>query len=170
MTSSFHRNRKGKIKIIRKPCPVGNEKKNIADGTSHIVLNLGLYEGKDVMSQKDYGEPYSATAATTLQLIEPYHCSGCCVIADSWFSSVKTTVELLKCDLYSICWSKLPRDFPHLLLKESNLERGWVAYSTEKDGIVLQASHFQDLKVKDFISVYVQIQFQESPEPPNITG
>ena len=44
-------------------------------------------------------------------------------------------------------------DFPHLLLKEFNLERGeWLASSTEKDGITLRAYEFQDLKVKDFIS------------------
>ena len=37
---SFHRNLKGKIKIIRTPRPIGKELKNLADGTSQIVLNL----------------------------------------------------------------------------------------------------------------------------------
>lgn len=66
MLKSFHQNLKGKIKIIRKPHPVGNEIKNMADGASQIVLNLEFYEGKDVMSQKDYVKPYGATTATTL--------------------------------------------------------------------------------------------------------
>ena len=59
-------------------------------------------------------EPYSATAATTLQLTEPYHGSGCCVIADSWSGSGKTAVELLKHDLYCICQSKLPIETFHI--------------------------------------------------------
>lgn len=49
MIKSFHRNLKVKIKIIRKPRPIGNEIKNLAAGPSEIVLNLQLYEGKKVM-------------------------------------------------------------------------------------------------------------------------
>ena len=52
MVKSFHQNLKDKIKMIRKPWPVGNEIKNMTDGMSQIVLNLELYEGKDVLSQK----------------------------------------------------------------------------------------------------------------------
>ena len=37
---SFYRNLKGKVKIIRKPRPNGNELKNLADGTSEIVFKL----------------------------------------------------------------------------------------------------------------------------------
>ena len=113
----------------------------MANGAFQIVLNLELYEGSDTMSQKDYVKSYVATAATALQLTESYHGSGCHVITDNWFSSVKTAVELSKRGLYSIMLVKTTyRDFPHLLLKEFNLERGeWVASSTEKDGITLQA-------------------------------
>ena len=64
MVKSFHQNLKGKIKIIREPCPVGNEMKNMANSASEIVLNLELYEGSDTMSQKDYVKSHGATAAT----------------------------------------------------------------------------------------------------------
>ena len=118
--------------------------------------NLEFYEGKDVMSQKDYVKPYGATTATTLWLAQPYHGIGCRAIADSWFGSVKTVVELSKVavELYSFMLVRTAhKDFPHLLLKESNLERGqWVVYGSKKDGITLQACCFWDLKVKDFIS------------------
>ena len=53
MIKSYHRNLKGKIKIIKKPRPIGNEIKNMCDGMSQIVINLELYEGKDIMSGKE---------------------------------------------------------------------------------------------------------------------
>ena len=42
MIKSFHRNLKGKIKIIRKPRPIGNEIKTLSNAMSNIVLNLEL--------------------------------------------------------------------------------------------------------------------------------
>ena len=42
MIKSFHRNLCGKINIIRKPRPMGNEVKNLAEAASQIVLNLEL--------------------------------------------------------------------------------------------------------------------------------
>ena len=53
MIKSFHQNLKGKIKIM-KPRPTGNEIKNLSDAVSNIVLNLELYEGKEIMSGKDF--------------------------------------------------------------------------------------------------------------------
>ena len=38
MIKSFHQNLKGKVKILRKPCPVGSELKDISDARSHIVI------------------------------------------------------------------------------------------------------------------------------------
>ena len=55
----------------------------MADGLSNIVLNMELYEGKDLMKNK-------------IRLNRPYHGSGRRVVADSWFGSVKSTVELRK--------------------------------------------------------------------------
>ena len=40
MIKSYHRNLKGKIKIICKPRPVGNEIKNLSDPASNTVLKL----------------------------------------------------------------------------------------------------------------------------------
>ena len=52
MIKSFHRNLKEKIKIIRKPRPIGNEIKNLSDVMSNIVLNLELYEGKGIIVER----------------------------------------------------------------------------------------------------------------------
>ena len=151
---SYHRNLKGKIKIIRKPRSTGNEIKNMCDGMSQIVINLELYEGKDITSGKDHVREYGATTATTLHLTEPYHGSGRCVIADSWFGSVKCASELMRRGLYSIMLVKTAhKDFPRQLLGEEPLQHGeWKGYTADKDGVKLQACRFHDLKVKDFIS------------------
>ena len=154
MIKSFHRNLKGKIKIIRKPHPIGNEIKNMADAVTKIVMNMELYEGKEYMKEKDHVKEYGATTATTIWLTAPYHGTGHRIIADSWFGSVKTAVALSKRGLYSIMLVKTAhKDFPRLYLSEKTLDRGeWVACSTEKDGVKLQACRFRDLQIKDFIS------------------
>ena len=40
MVKSFHRNLKGKMKIIRKPRPLGNKFKTLCDGRSKVVLHI----------------------------------------------------------------------------------------------------------------------------------
>ena len=61
MIKSYHQNLKGKIKIICKPRPIGNKIKNLSDAASNIVLDMGLYVGKDIMAAKDYVKPFGAT-------------------------------------------------------------------------------------------------------------
>ena len=39
ITKSFHKNLLGKIKIVGKTCPIGNEINNMADGHSKIELH-----------------------------------------------------------------------------------------------------------------------------------
>ena len=68
MIKAFHKDLKGKIKIIQKPRPIGHEVKSLCDAISQIVLNLELYEGKDIMSRKNHVKEYGATTATTLRL------------------------------------------------------------------------------------------------------
>ena len=150
----YHRNLKEKIKIIWKPRLIGNEIKNMSDAMSQIVINLELYEGKDIMSGKDHVQEYGVTTATTLHLTQSYHGSGRCIIADSWFGSVKSASELMRQGLYSIMLVKTThKDFPHQPLGEEPLQHGeWKAYTTNKDGVKLQACRFHDPKVKDFIS------------------
>ena len=126
----------------------------MSDVASNIVLNMELYEGKDIMAAKDYVMPFGAITATTLRLTQPYHGTGKRVIADSWSGSVKSAVELSKRGLYSIMLVKTAhKQFPRQLLGEKNLERGdWVAYTATVDEVKVQACRFRDLKVKDFVS------------------
>ena len=94
-----------------------------------------------------------ATVATAIRLATLYHDTGCHMIADRWFGSVKGGVTLAKHDIYSILLVKTgQKKFPCLYLGETNLIHDeWVAYSTAKDKVKLQAYHFLDLKSKDSI-------------------
>ena len=98
-----------------------------------------------------------ATVATTIRLATLYHDTGCHMIADRWFGSVKGAVALAKNDIYIILLVKTgQKKFPCLYLGEANLIHGeWVAYSTVRDKVKLQAYHFLDLKSKDSISTWL---------------
>ena len=154
MIKSFHRHLTGKIKIMRKPRPIGNEIKDISDSRSNVVFRMELYEGREAMQGKEFVDEYGATAATSLRLTSDIQGSGRTVIADSWFGSVKTAICLRKRGLHSIMLVKTAhRNFPKELLNETPIRRGdWVAYSGEIQGVNLQAVAFMDLQKKQFIS------------------
>ena len=72
-----------KIKVIKKPQPVGNEFKNVCCSTTRIVLPMELYEGKELMKGKDFVGEYRATTATTHRLTENWKGSGRIFVGDS---------------------------------------------------------------------------------------
>ena len=67
MVKSFHKNLKGKMKIIRKLHPIGNEFKTLFDARSKIILYMELYECKEMMQRKDYVSEVGTTTACFLQ-------------------------------------------------------------------------------------------------------
>ena len=148
MIKSFHHDLQGKIKIICKPRPIGNEMKNMSDGISKIVLHLELYEGRDTMCDKTYVKEFNITV-TRLQLTKKLLSL---LIADSRFGSVKCAKALMERGLYSIMRVKTAQDFPGELLSQINLQRGeWNAVTPEIDDVELQACPFLDLQPKGFI-------------------
>ena len=167
MIKAFHHDLPGKIKIKRKPRPIGNEVKDMSDATSMIVIRMELYEGKDPMSTKEYVKEYGATCATTLRLAESIKSSGRIVIGDSWFGSVKTVVQLRKIGLYAIMLVKTAHAlFPKELLNSHKLARGeWVGYTSTVDDVELMATSFQDLKKKQFVSTCESVV----PGKPRVT-
>ena len=140
------------MKIKRKPRPIGNEIKDLADARSCIAVKLELNEGKETMREKEHVPKDGATCATTLHLRTDFHGTG--RIADSWFGSVKTAIALKQSGLYSIMIVKTAhKRFPREALDSHNLEIGeWVAYNATFDDVKLQAVSFQDIKKKQFIS------------------
>ena len=89
-----------------------------------------------------------------IQLTQTHHSTGRRVIADSWFGLVKSAVELLKMDLYSIILVKTAhKQFPRHLLGQRTIERRkWVAYNATVNDHKVQACRVRDLKLKDFFS------------------
>ena len=61
MVKSFHHDLKGKMKLIWKPRPIGNEFKNASDARTNIVATLELYEGRELMAEKEFVDEYGAT-------------------------------------------------------------------------------------------------------------
>ena len=103
-----------------------------------------------------------------LRLTESLKGSGRTVIADSWFGSVKSAVELMNQNgLYAIMLVKTAhRNYPKSLLNNNQLSRGkWVSMQTESNGVKLQANKFMDLKNKQFITTCST----DLPGPPRKT-
>ncbi|POM70815.1 hypothetical protein PHPALM_12696 [Phytophthora palmivora] len=115
-------------KIKRKPEGVGAELKSIADGDTGVLLGLEIME------------------AVVLHLSQPYAGSGCTIVADSAFASVKTLVQLnLLLGLYFIgmvktatkeypleylkCWSSTDRPRGSHVVMESNCVNGTKMYA-----------------------------------------
>ena len=143
MVKSFHHDLKGKMKIIRKPRPIGNEFKNASDARTNIVTTLELYEGQELMAEKEFVDEYGATTATTLRLTAAYHGTGRIIVADSWFGSLKTAIALMKHGLYCNMLVKTAhKGFPRELLNQTDLSRGeWVAYAADVEGVRVQVNN-----------------------------
>ena len=167
MVKSFHHNLKGKIKIIRKPRPIGNEFKNVCCGLSRIVVNIELFEGKEIMAEKEHVDVYGATTATSLRLTEPWRASGRIVIADSWFGSVKTAVQLWNINgLHSNLIVKTAHKLYPKDTIAGQLNRGeWKSVVATIEDVPLLAVRFMDLQDKQFITTYAA----SIPGPPRKT-
>ena len=106
------------------------------------------------MAYKEPVKPFRTTTARVIWLTQPYYSIRRRAFADSWFSSVKSAVELLKKGLYSIMLVKTAhKQFPRHLLGQCTFERGlWVAYTAKINDHKVQACQFRDLEFKDFFS------------------
>ena len=135
------------IKIKRKPKGVGCEAKTIADALSGIMIGIELNEGKEQNARKRWHSTHGATMSTTLRLTQPWHGSGRIVVGDSWFSSVKTAVQLRKRDLHFIGPVKTAhRTYPLAALKRRcPADRGsWIAATATDEDVDLIALGWQD--------------------------
>ena len=135
------------IKIKRKPKGVGCEAKTIADALSEIMIRIELNEGKEQNARKRWHSTHGATTSTTLRLTQPWHGSGRIVVGDSWFSSVKTAVQLRKRGLHFIGPVKTAhRKYPLAALKRRcPADRGsWIAATATDEDVDLIALGWQD--------------------------
>ncbi|CAJ0851300.1 2534_t:CDS:2 [Entrophospora sp. SA101] len=99
-------------KIPRKPHPVGQEWKILADGLTNIVIHLEPCEDKEIEKHKCFASDYGSTTGYVLRLTQPWFDSGCTIVGDSWFGSPKLCILLMQNGLYSIFHVKKRRGWP----------------------------------------------------------
>ena len=107
------------------------------------------------MKQEEFTDEHQATTATCLRLTQNWKHTGRVVIADSWFGSVTSAVQLMKVNgLHSIMLVKTAHSiYPKETFSNIMLKRGeWVTRVAEIDNINLMAVKFVDLQPKQFIS------------------
>ena len=68
MIKAYHRGLNEKMKIIRKPHPIGNELEIVSDAATNTVLHMELHQPKEDMAQKEYVKEYGATTSCSLRL------------------------------------------------------------------------------------------------------
>ena len=93
-------------KIIRKPCGVGIEYKDVADVNTGIILFLEIQKDAELMASKKYCDQYPKHVALTLRLTEFLHGKGHVVYGDSFFASFQTARALLAHGTYFHRFSK----------------------------------------------------------------
>ena len=113
------------------------------DARANIVTTLELYEGRELMSEKEFLDEYGATTTTTLRLTAAYHGTGRIIVADSWFGSLKNAIALMKRGLYCNRLVKTAhKGFPRELLNQTDLSRGeWAAYAADVEGVRVQVNN-----------------------------
>ncbi|KAG2194116.1 hypothetical protein INT47_003059 [Mucor saturninus] len=87
-------------KVPRKPHPIGQEYKTIADNVTCIIMRMDFCG--DPLQRRPRPTEDRSIAATVKQLTEPWYHSGRVIIADSWFGSPKMARKRLEVGLHSI--------------------------------------------------------------------
>ena len=88
MVKAFHKNLKGKMKIIKKLHPIGNEFKTLCGPRPKMVFYMRLYENKKVILKKDYMNEVGTTTRYCLQSTKSWKGIFRIVIGNSLFGSV----------------------------------------------------------------------------------
>lgn len=96
-------------KVPRKPHPVGQEYKTLADTTTSAILRLDFTGDK---GPREYEPEHPAIVAPVMRLCKPYMHSGRTIIADSWFGSPIMVRTMKEYGLYSIMQAKRRRYWP----------------------------------------------------------
>ncbi|KAG2192937.1 hypothetical protein INT47_001301 [Mucor saturninus] len=86
-------------KVPRKPHPIGQEYKTLADHDTFCIIQLDTVSNS---VKKKYDDTDCNLIATLKRLTEPCFFSGRTVIGDSWFGSPEMTYVLLDHGLFSI--------------------------------------------------------------------
>ena len=84
----------GLMSVPRKPTPIGREAHTTADATTGVIIHYEMYEGKDLMAQKEFVDIVGKNPAKAMRCVKPWFGSARCVILDSGFASVACALAL----------------------------------------------------------------------------
>ncbi|CAO3588748.1 unnamed protein product [Absidia cylindrospora] len=144
-------------KVPRKPHPIGQEYKTLADCDTYCILRLDFVSDK---FPKKFDDTDRNLIATVKRLTEPWFYSGRTVIADSWFGSPEMANELYLNGVFSImqvCKRRYwPRGMPSDLDMIQDLGTAYgdtlTMVSIRSNGCLLLASSYQDKKPKAIVA------------------
>lgn len=104
----------GFIIVPRKPWPVGNEYHTICCGTTGILFQLEMVEGKDARRNviPKYEDLGGKTVGLLVRLTEPIHNKGAVVVLDSGFCVLQGIIELRKRGVFAAALIKKRRYWP----------------------------------------------------------
>ena len=80
-----------------KPKPLGTEFKCVADATTGVMLHLEIQEGRDAMRSAEHVADLGVTTTCTVRLGKAAGGNGNTVVGDSWFGSVKVSINHYIC-------------------------------------------------------------------------
>lgn len=144
-------------KVPRKPHPIGQEFKTLADHHTYCILQMDAVSDP-VSKEFDNELGMRKLTATIKRLTKPWFGSGRTVIADSWFGSPDMTTILSGLGLYSImqvCKRRYwPRGMPETDIVEQVEPEIGSYYTMKKDSSSskLFVCAYRDQKVKAFVS------------------
>lgn len=145
-------------KVPRKPHPIGQEFKTLADHHTFCIVRMDTV-GDPKPKEYDNDAGMRKLTATVKRLVKPWFGSGRTVIADSWFGSPEMTTMLSNLGLYSIMqvtkrryW---PRGMPTTDIVEQVEEAHGSHYTMMKNDLSngrIFVCAYRDKKVKAFVS------------------
>lgn len=143
-------------KVPRKPHPIGQEFKTLADNHTYCILQLDTVSDK---VHKEFDDVDRNLVATVKRLCKPWFNSGRTIIADSWFGSPEMTIKLLDQGLFSIMQvtkrAYWPRGMPSIdIIQCLRPERGSSAamWKMDDSGRTIFVCSYRDRKAKALIS------------------
>ncbi|KAK4514532.1 uncharacterized protein ATC70_002130 [Mucor velutinosus] len=144
-------------KVPRKPHPIGQEFKTLADCHTSCILRMDTVS--DPVSEFGNEPGMKKLTATVKRLVQPWFGSGRTVIADFWFGSPDMVKMLFKLGLFfimQVCKRRYwPRGMPQTDIVEKVEEAYGSCYTMSKclgNGSSLFTCDYRDQKVKAFVS------------------
>ena len=146
-------------KVPRKPHPIGQEFKTVADYHTNCILQLDT-QCDDFPKEFDDMYGVRSNLATVKRLVKPWFFSGRTLTADSWFGSVNVVDMLMSVGLFAIMMVVKRRGWPRGLPRAPSITDNLgaahgshcAAFKTTESGHRVMAVSYRDMKTKALVA------------------